>query len=137
MPRLRVYKVFICHAWDRDEEYWRISNMLDAPNFEWENLSIPEHDRLQATTTDDLAKGLRDQMRPANVVIVSAGMWVAHRDWLDFEIKFARRIGIPIIAVPPWGHERLPVVLDRAASAFASRQDSLIAAIREVARFER
>lgn len=138
MPQLRTYEIFICHAWHRDDEYWRISDMLEtAANFDWRNLSVPEHDAIDADDSAGLAKELRNQMRPANVFIVAAGMWVSHRHWLDFEISFARRIGTPIIAVPPWGQERIPTVLASAATAFASRQDTLIAAVRKFARFDR
>jgi hypothetical protein len=45
MPALRTYRVFISHAWAYSDDYRRIVQFLnDAPNFAWENLSVPEHD---------------------------------------------------------------------------------------------
>jgi hypothetical protein len=41
---LRTYRVFISHAWDYKDDYYRCEKFLnEAPNFEWENLSVPKH----------------------------------------------------------------------------------------------
>lgn len=131
MAELRKYKVFISHAWHRDEEYWRVYHMLNtASRFAWENLSVPEHDQIDAEDIESLKYELRNQMRPANVFIICAGMWVPHSDWISFEIQFARRIGRPIIAVPPWGAQRTPAVLNGPDILWASRQDTLVQTIR-------
>jgi len=74
MPTLRTYSVFICHDWEYSDDYNRICQFLDgAANFEWDNRSVPEHDPLD--TNDMLEKNLRDQIRPANVMLVLAGMY--------------------------------------------------------------
>ena len=71
MPILRRYRVFISHVWNYGDDYWRVVRFLDeAPYFQWENLSVPEHDPV---TTEDLAKELRNQMRPADVFLIIAG----------------------------------------------------------------
>lgn len=63
MPTLRTYPVFICHDWEYSNDYGRICKFLnDAPNFSWENLSVPEHEPLD--TDEMLEKNLRDQIRP-------------------------------------------------------------------------
>jgi hypothetical protein len=114
VPPLRDYQVFISHAWDYNEEYYRLEEMLrDAPNFAWTNLSVPEHDPIR--DADALKYELNAQMRPANVVLVLAGMYAARRNWIDYEIGFARRIGRPIVGVVPWGQVQTPVVVRRAA----------------------
>jgi len=114
MPALRTYRVFISHAWEYDDDYWRVVGFLnDAPNFQWENLSVPEHDPV---TDDDLKHGLRNQMRPADVFLIIAGMYAAHSDWIEFEVEFARRIGRPIIGISKWGSERMPVLIQDAAT---------------------
>lgn len=130
MPSLRIYDVFISHAWHRDEHYYRAVAMLDeAPFFSWKNLSVPEHDPVDAMAGRSIEYYLRANMRRASVLILCAGMYVSHSEWIDFEISFARRIGRPIVAIAPWGAARLP-----AGAAYAvetvSRSDSLVAAIR-------
>ena len=113
MPSLRTYRVFISHAWDYSDDYWRVVQFLDeSRNFWWENLSVPQH---EAASGDDLAYELRNQMRPADVFLIIAGMYAARRDWIDFELSFARRIGRPVIGIIKWGSERVPIAIQNAA----------------------
>ena len=130
MARLRTYRVFISHAWDYSADYDRVVRFLDeAPSFSWENLSVPEHDPL---STHKLDYHLRNQMRPADVFIIIAGMYVNHSDSIDFEMSFARRIGRPIIAIWPRGNMRMPLSIQQAAVTFVGWNGaSLVRAIRE------
>ncbi|MCC7195799.1 MAG: TIR domain-containing protein [Gemmatimonadaceae bacterium] len=115
MPTLRTYSVFICHDWEYSDEYHRIREFLDgAPDFQWQNLSVPKHKPLD--TDDMLQKKLRDQIRPADVMLVLAGMYTARSEWMDWEMEFARRIGKSIIGVKPWGNVQLPVVVQENAN---------------------
>ena len=133
MPILRTYSIFICHDWEYSDEYYRICELLDgAPNFLWKNLSVPEHDPLD--TNDMLEKNLRDQIRPADVMLVLAGMYTARSEWMDWEMAFARHIGKPIIGVKPWGNVQLPVVVQRNADEIVGwNTDTIVAAIRRYA----
>lgn len=130
MPTLRTYSVFICHDWEYSEDYYRICDFLDqARNFDWENLSVPEHDPLDSR--DRLEYHLRNQIRPADVMLVLAGMYSARSGWMDWELQFARRIGTPIIAIRPWGSERLPqVVQDNATEIVGWNTGTIVDAIR-------
>ena len=130
MPALRNYKVFISHAWDYDEDYYRVERFLnEAQFFLWTNLSVPRHDPI--LNTDGLKKELHNQMRPAEAFIILAGMYVAHSDWILYEINFARRIGRPIIGVKPWGNQLVPrAVQDGADEIVGWNRDSIVSAIR-------
>jgi hypothetical protein len=130
MPQLRTYKVFVSHAWRYSESYKRIVTFLDmAPNFSWTNLSVPKHDPIE--TSEQLTARLNDQMRPANVFLILAGMYVAHSDWIQYEINFARRIGRPIIGIRPWDSERTPEAVTKAAKEIVGwNTDSIVSAIR-------
>ena len=130
MPQLRTYDVFICHDWEYSDEYSRAVNLISAqPYFRWNNLSVPEHDPL--ANGEKLEYELRNQIRPAHILLVLAGMYTAHSTWMDWELSFARRIGKPIIGVVPWGNERVPVNVQRAASEIVGWNGaSLVAAIR-------
>lgn len=129
MPRLRLYRVFISHAWHRGEHYNRVVRWLDeAANFDWENLSVPEHDPVD---NDELERELRDQMRPADVFVILAGMYAAHSEVIDFELKWARILARPIIGVKPWGNERVPAAIQRAAREVVNwNGSSIVSAIR-------
>lgn len=125
MPALRTYSVFICHDWEYSDDYYRICAFLDAaPNFVWENRSVPEHDPLD--TGDQLEKNLRDQIRPADVMLVLAGMYSARSGWMDWEMAFARRIGKSIVGVRPWGNVQLPVVVQNNADEIVGWNTSTI-----------
>jgi len=79
MPSLRTYRLFISHAWDYSEDYWRVVSFLkEAPNFRWENLSVPQHDPVDDA---QLEYELRNQMRDADAFLIIAGMNAAHREW--------------------------------------------------------
>ena len=133
MPTLRTYSIFICHDWEYSEEYYRICEFLnDARNFAWRDLSVPEHDPLD--TDEMLKKNLRDQIRPADVMLVLAGMYTARSQWMDWEMAFARRIGKAIIGVRPWGNVQLPVIVQNNAHEIIGwNTDSIVGAIRRCA----
>lgn len=134
MPRLRTYAVFICHDWEYSNDYHRVCDFLNnAPNFKWRNLSVPEHDPLD--TGDKLQKSLRAQIRPADVVLVLAGMYAVRSGAMDWEMQFARRIGTSIIGIKPWGNVQLPVgVQKNAHEIVAWNRDSIVNAVRRYAR---
>ena len=133
MALLRTYRVFISHAWRYSSDYSRVVRFLnEAPNFRWENLSVPEHDPL---SNHDLEYELRNQMRLAEVFIIIGGMYVNHSASIDFEFSFARRIGCPIIAIWPWGSVRMPASLSQAAvQTVGWNGASIVSAIRRHAR---
>ena len=131
MPLLREYKTFISHAWSYNEGYYTVESWLnEAPNFSWKNLSVPKHNPI--ASTQDLEVELRNQMRPADAFVILAGMYVAHSNWIQFEIDFARRIGRPIIALRPRGAQVMPLAVQRGATEVVGwTRDSLVSAIRK------
>lgn len=130
MPTLRTYSVFICHDWEYSDSYHRVCAFLnDAPHFRWKNLSVPDHDPLD--TDDLLEKNLRDQVRPADVMLVMAGMYSARSVWMDWEMRFARRIGKSIIGIKPRGNALLPLVVQNNADEIVGwNGGSIVNAIR-------
>jgi len=133
MPRLKTYDVFISHAWNYHDDYYRVEKFLnDAPLFRWRNYSVPKHDPLQLPSTSALKDQLRKQIRPVNVVLILAGMYVAHRDWIQFEIDFADAISKPMIGIRPWGQQRIPSAVTDAVDEMVGWQTtSIVSAIRE------
>ncbi len=130
MPSLRIYRVFICHDWEYGDDYYRVCEFLnDAPNFRWRNLSVPRHNPLDNDAM--LQKNLRDQIRPADVVLVLAGMYAVRSGAMDFEMQFARRIGTHIIGIKPWGNVQLPLGVQRNADEIVGwNRDSIVKTIR-------
>ena len=132
MPILKTYDVFISHAWSYDDEYHRIVGFLnDAPRFRWRNYSVPEHDPLELSTTIALRQQIMRQIRPVNVVLILAGMYVAYSDWIQFEIDFSNEIRKPMIGIVPWRQQHTPLAVQGSVDEMVSwRTDSIVSAIR-------
>ena len=133
MPALKTYDLFISHAWTRNTEYDRLVRMLRAaPNFRPRNYSVPKEDPLNAANDATLIIALRRQIRPANCVLILAGMYVNHRKWIKKEIAIAQRYGKPIIGIKPRGHRHTPITVQEAADIMVSwNTSSIVKAIRD------
>ena len=133
MPQLKTYDVFIRHAWNYHEDYFRMVRFLnDALYFNWRNYSVPEHDPIDGNSNRMLKEALKRQMRPANIVLILAGMYAAHSGWIDFEIEFSSQIKKPMIGIRPWGQQRVPkIVSDNVDVMVGWQTDSIISAIRK------
>jgi len=132
MPALKTYDLFISHAWDYNDEYYKmVNNLNNAPNFKWRNYSVPEHDPLP---TNKLEEQLYNQIRPVNAAIILSGMYVAHSAWILKEIAIAKSMNKPIIGVKPWGQQMVPQAVQSAATVMVGWNiDSIISAIRDYA----
>ena len=124
------YRLFISHAWTYSDDYYSMERLLNEyPYFTWTNYSVPRHDGFPAGT--NLKEALKNQICPVNAVIIIAGMYAAYREWIEFEVNFAKSIGKPIIVVKPWGQLRIPVYLqENATSIVGWNSSSIVGAIR-------
>jgi len=138
MPKLKSYGVFISHAWDHSSDYNRLERMLKkAKRFKFRNCSVPKHDPLHARNKAQLVKELRDQIRPANVVLIICGMYVKHREWIQKEIDIARKMHKLIIGITPHGAERIPQEIQNLAPIVSWRTEQIVDAIRHADRLNR
>jgi hypothetical protein len=135
MPQLHRYRLFISHAWQYNDDYYRLIGMLDnAPNFIYANYSVPEHDPVDANNKTKLKEELRQQIRPVEIVIILGGMYVAYSDWIQFEIDFATSLSKSILGIRPWGAQVMPTAVQDAADKIVGWNTStIVAAIRELA----
>jgi hypothetical protein len=135
-----TYNIFISHAWKYSEHYdqvvkW-INEAQDEGKLTWKNYSVPEHDPLidpNTTVGKNKLKGMiNNQIKPASIVIILAGMYAAHSDWIDYEIDTAVSYSKYIIGVKPWGQERIPTkISDNANVIVGWNKNSIINAILE------
>jgi len=134
--RRSEYRLFISHSWEYSDEYNRMVELLrDYPNFRFRNYSVPEVDEIDADTEEDLEQALReDQIKPATVVIILGGMYVAHSKWIKKETILAEIEGKPILGVQPHGNEQMPnFVEDHADQIVGWRAKSVVEGIRDLA----
>lgn len=104
----------------------------EESNFSWKSYSVPSHDSCTETTNKGLKTCLTNQMRPAQGIIILAGMWATHSDWIDYEIDEAVRMNKTIIGVRPWGQQRTPTkIQDNADIMVGWNSASIIQAVRD------
>jgi hypothetical protein len=132
MPTLRTYDLFISHAWTYNDDYHRLVDLLDgAPNFDWRNFSVPEHDPLHNGSTSQLRAALRRQVIRVHAVLMLAGVYASHSDWMQEELEMAEHHDKPIIGIYPWGSQRASsAVQDAAHEMVAWNTSSIVDAIR-------
>lgn len=134
------YNLFISHSWDYPTAYDGLVKLLDnALYFSYKNYSVPKDDPFVIRNTANYEKILdekiENQMRLCSAVLVLAGVYSSYSDSINREIRIAKRIGKPIIAVEPWGAERTSVVVKNAATVIVGwNTKSIVDAIREVSR---
>lgn len=138
MPNLKTYDLFISHAWRYGDSYNRLVSMLsDAPYFYYRNYSAPSDkplhnlDATDVRTKTQIKEAIDRKIKPVNCVLVLSGMYVAYREWMQYEIDAARRFGKPIIGIKPWGSSYVPqYVQDNADIIVNWNTDSIVQAIR-------
>lgn len=136
MPYLKDYRLFISHAWKYGDDYRRLVNLLDSADyFHYMNYSAPKERPLFPAgtpyTNSQIANAITAKIRPSQVTLVISGMYVAYRDWIQYEIDESVRMGKPIIAIRPWGSTMTPqYVANYADEIVGWNTDSIVSAIR-------
>lgn len=129
-PR-HAHRVFISHSWAYEDHFQEVKSLLDnAPGFEYFDHSVSSDDPIDAQLPNHLRKKIRDQMQSTSVVLVLAGMYVAHSDWIQEEIEMAVEMEKPIIGVIPTENERVPgLVQEHAIELVAADGHEILEAI--------
>ncbi len=132
MPTLRIYNLFVSHAWRYSDDYNRLVNLLDnASNFNWKNYSVSIDDPLSGGNRKKLADEITKQIRLASVVLIISGMYVSYREWIQFEIDLADKSNKPIVGIQPWGSTKTPAAVTRSAWEIVGwNTDSIVSAVR-------
>ena len=115
MPRLKRYRIFFSHAWDFDEHAKIEAFLRTTSNFIFTDLSVPHDNPVEARGKKDLSTKLTNLIRLSQVVLISAGMEVNYRPWIDFELNVAQDMNKPIVGIVPLGQTRIPAKVEDAA----------------------
>jgi len=125
----KTRNLYISHAWKQhDTRYWKLAGWFhEEPNFSCINYSCPDK------TKKGLKKCLTKQISSSHGVIILAGMYAAHKEWIDYEIDEALRMGKIIIGVRSFGQERIPVKVQNAANRIVDwNRSSIIHSVRDL-----
>ncbi|MFB6197864.1 MAG: TIR domain-containing protein, partial [Halobacteriaceae archaeon] len=112
-----------------DQEYARLTRLLeDADDFDFRDYSVPEEEQFDTDTDAELKEALREkQIKPSSVVVVLAGLYSTHSEWIDKEMQIADEEGKPILGVEPWGNDRTSnTVENRADKMVGWNTDSIV-----------
>ena len=109
--QLSHYHFFISHSWAYTNHYNTLKSWLDTSKIFYSDYSVPYTDPFYGRTNAQLKKAITEQILHASVVIIAAGMYVSYSEWIAYEIKEAVRMNKPILAVKPWGNERMPQIV--------------------------
>lgn len=134
--RRQDYAVFVSHSWDYDQEYARLVRLLEEANrFEFRDYSVPKEEKFETDTDEELKEVLREkQIKPSSVVVILAGMYSTHSDWIGKEIRIAEEEGKPILGVEPWGKDRKSHYVEQHADEMVRwNTDSIADGIRDLA----
>ena len=109
---MRDYNIFISHSWTYSDQYQKIEKLLEeASYFSFKNYSVPKDDPVHNAPTDKaLYNAIKEQMSPASVVLILAGVYATYSKWIKKEIHIAKsEFDTPkkILAVVPWGSEKI------------------------------
>ena len=133
---MKEYNLFISHSWSYDNQYKALENLLNQRSyFRYKNYSVPKDDPIHNARHDfQLANAIENQMKLCSVILIMAGVYSSYSKWIKKEIDIAKSLGRPIIAIKPYGAERISTEVRNAATMeVAWRTDSIVDAIRSLA----
>lgn len=131
------YNLFISHSWAYSGQFDNLVRLLkEDPTFEFNDYSVPKEDPIDASSDKQLREAIKEQMSHASCVLILAGVYSTHSDWIKIEIDLAQHgFSTPkkIIAIEPWGSERTSSVVKEAADKIVKwNTKSIVDAIRDV-----
>lgn len=129
----KTYHLFISHSWTYSNHYNTLLSWIANSNITYSNYSVPSTNPFDIQGVRNLKAAITEQIAHASVVIVTAGIYVSHSEWIDYEIQEAVRMGKPILAVKPWGNERLPQAVQHNATLIVNwNSASFISGLKEL-----
>ena len=107
--------IFISHRWLYNYDYYNLVDKFDQYGFFHLDYSIPQHDPLDAVTTNKIGAALREQIRQSNYFIIFANMAIGNSYWCNFEVQVASNYQKPILSIRPHGYTgKIPLFIQNA-----------------------
>ena len=131
-------RIFVTHTFSAHPDYARVFEYLESTsNFFYKNCSDPS--RIPASGDKAaLKKELRTQIEAAEIVLVVAGMYAEQRNWIMYQLDAAKAMGIPIVALEPFGgvEQVHPDIAARVTATVSWNERLMVDAVRHHARGE-
>ncbi len=132
---MRIYNLFISHSWAYHDHHKRLNEFFERESyFQYKDYSVPKDDPIHTNGTDkDLESAIENKIQPSSIVVVMAGVYSSYSKWIKKEVRIAQRQGKPILAVAPWGNERVSqFVRDNADDIVGWNGSSIVSAIKRL-----
>jgi len=131
MSNPNIKSLFISHTWIQNQQSWKkvVGWLENDPDLAWQNCSCPDPAGLPDKSPKTLANEITRQIASAQAVIVLSEMYAANSDWVDFEIREAKRMNKFIIGVAPLERGRIPKKIQDAADLMAGGYSSSLISI--------
>ena len=133
---MKTYNLFISHSWNYGSQYSNLTSLLRSRAFfSFKNYSVPESNPIIGARTDkQLEEAIESKVRASSVVIIMAGVYSTYSKWINKEIKIAKRLGKPILAVKPFGSSNMSTTVKEAANEICNwSTEGVVSAIRRLA----
>ena len=138
MPENDPYRIYITHLFQDNEDYQRVIEYLESrENFFYLNSSNPEGMPADGGS-DAIKEAYRDQIAPAEVVIMPVAIFDANPDLVRFQMGVAKATRKPILAIQSFG-ETVAIqkeVIDSSDDVIEWNDRTLISAIKLLGRNE-
>ena len=138
MSEKNPIRVFVTHTFETNADYHRVFEYLEsAANFFYVN--VGNADQVPGSGGKEAVKEeLLKQIKLSEVVIVLAGMYREHRDWITFQMDAAEATDKPLVALEPFGgiEDVAPEIAQRADETVGWNERNIVDAIRRQARHE-
>jgi len=115
---MSTYHLFISQSWRYSDAYDRLLNLLELDSdFAFENHAVPAPHPIVDSTPEDIEAAITQHLQGCSALVIMAGVYPTYAKWIDAEIDIAKRLGKPIIAIKPFGPERISPKVREAANA--------------------
>jgi len=132
------YRVFVTHTFQDDEDYQRVFEYLESRD-QFIYLSSSDLGKMPASGgVDAMKEELREQIKPAEVVIMPIATYDTNQDLVRFQMDVAEAFGKPILAVKSFG-DTVAIqkeLIDRCADIIEWNERTMIEAIKRLGRNE-
>lgn len=131
-----MVNLFISHSWNYDEQYQRLKELLRDKGYIYRDYSVPKDNPITGIDSDgELEQAIEQKMKYSSVVLIMAGVYSTYSKWINKEIKIAKKLGKPIVAIEPYCAERTSSVVKNAADVVCGwRTSSIVGAINDAIR---
>lgn len=132
-----AWNIFISHSWKYDDEYKRLKGLLDNSGIDWRDYSIPVDDPIHDAKNDkQLRAAIDSKIKMSSVVIVMAGVYATHSEWINAELEISENYDKPIVAVKGRGSKKTSIIAKNAATRVVNWNTNSIVGAIEAAYYE-